>query len=62
MPQGGAKLYVVNEGGNPTVPYTDPNFSANWTCETITHTTEQCDIKSDGGDPCRMIGGTRSKY
>ena len=62
VPQGGTKLCVVNEGGNPSVPYTDPNFSANWTCETITYTTEQCDIKTDGGDPCRMIGGTCIKY
>lgn len=62
VPQGGTKLCVVNEGGNPNVPYTDPSFSANWTCETITYATDQCDIKTDGGDPCRMIGGTCIKY
>ena len=62
VPQGGTKLCVVNEGGNPNVPYTDPSFSANWTCETITYATDQCDIKTDGGDPCRYIGGTCIKY
>ncbi|MGE0861225.1 MAG: hypothetical protein AB7I01_10170 [Gammaproteobacteria bacterium] len=59
---GGTKLCVVNPGGDPKVPYTSPDFAANWTCETITYTTEQCDIRTDGGDPCRMIGGTCIKY
>ena len=62
VPQGGTKLCVINEGGDTSVPYTSPSFAANWTCETITYTTEQCDIKTDGGDPCRMIGGTCIKY
>ncbi len=62
VPQGGTKLCVVNEGGDSHVPYTSPSFAANWTCETITYATEQCDIKTDGGDPCRMIGGVCIKY
>jgi len=62
VPQGGTKLCVVNEGGDSSVPYTAANFAANWTCETITYATDQCDIKTDGGDPCRMIGGTCIKY
>ncbi len=62
VPQGGTKLCVVNPGGDESVPYTSPSFSANWTCETITYATDQCDIKTDGGDPCRMIGGTCIKY
>lgn len=62
VPKGGTKLCVVNPGGDESVPYTSPDFSANWTCETITYATEQCDIRADGGDPCRMIGGTCIKY
>ncbi|MBX9609956.1 MAG: hypothetical protein K2Y51_27385 [Gammaproteobacteria bacterium] len=62
VPPGGTKLCVLNVGGDKTVPYTSPAFAANWTCETITYATEQCDIKTDGGDPCRMIGGTCVKY
>ena len=62
VPQGGTKLCVINPGGDESVPYTSPNFAANWTCETITYASDQCDIKTDGGDPCRMIGGTCIKY
>jgi hypothetical protein len=62
VPQGGTKLCVINEGGDPSVPYTSSSFAANWTCETITYATDQCDIKTDGGDPCRMIGGVCIKY
>ena len=62
VPQGGTKLCVVNVGGDSSVPYTSASFAANWTCETITYATDQCDIKTDGGDPCRMIGGTCIKY
>ena len=61
-PQGGTKLCVINPGGDESVPYTSPSFAANWTCETITYASDQCDIKTDGGDPCRMIGGTCIKY
>lgn len=62
VPQGGTKLCVVNEGGDASVPYTSSSFAANWTCETITYATDQCDIKTDGGDPCRYIGGVCIKY
>ena len=62
IPPGGTKLCTVNVNGDPKVPYTAANFSANWTCETVTFATDQCDIKTDGGDPCRMIGGTCIKY
>lgn len=62
VPVGGTKLCIVNPEGDQTVPYTDPAFPSNWTCETITFATEQCDIKTDGGDPCRFIGGTCIKY
>ncbi|MBK6657314.1 MAG: hypothetical protein IPG43_03770 [Proteobacteria bacterium] len=62
VPQGGTKLCVVNEGGDQSVPYTSPSFASNWTCEAITYATEQCDIKTDGGDPCRYIGGVCIKY
>ena len=62
VPEGGTKLCIVNENGDKNIPYTNPDFSSNWVCETITYATEQCDIKTDGGDPCRMIGGTCIKY
>lgn len=58
VPQGSTKLCIVKPGGNPAVPYTSPDFKLNWDCETITFATEQCDIKTSGSDPCRMIGGT----
>ncbi len=62
IPLGGTKLCTLNVGGDASVPYTASNFAANWTCETVTYATEQCDIKTAGGDPCRMIGGTCIKY
>jgi hypothetical protein len=62
VPISGTKLCIVKEGGDRSVPYTDPNFSANWDCETITYATEQCDIKTSGSDPCRFIGGNCIKY
>ena len=62
IPPGGTKLCTLNVGGDASVPYTAANFAANWTCETVTFATDQCDIKTDGGDPCRMIGGTCIKY
>jgi hypothetical protein len=62
VPLSGTKLCIVNPGGDPSVPYTSPAFSTNWTCETITYATEQCDIKTQGTDPCRFIGGTCIKY
>ncbi len=58
----GTKLCIVNPGGNKNVPYTDPTFKNNWTCETITYATEQCDIKTSGSDPCRFIGGYCIQY
>ena len=62
VPQGGTKLCTLNVGGDASVAYTSSSFAANWTCETVTFATDQCDIKTDGGDPCRMIGGTCIKY
>lgn len=62
VPLSGTKLCIVNPGGDPMVRYTDPAFPSNWTCETITFATEQCDIKTTNSDPCRMIGGTCIKY
>lgn len=62
VPLSGTKLCIVNPGGDPTVPYTSPAFPSNWTCETITFATEQCDIKTTNSDPCRFIGGTCVKY
>ena len=62
VPQSSTKLCVVKAGGNPNVPYTDPAFSANWDCGTVTYATEQCDIKTDNHDPCRYIGGTCILY
>lgn len=62
VPLSGTKLCIVNSNGDPTVPYTSPAFPGNWTCETITFATEQCDIKTTNSDPCRFIGGTCVKY
>lgn len=62
VPLSGTKLCVVKPTGNPAVSYTDAAFSANWDCETIIYATEQCDIKTDGNDPCRFVGGTCIKY
>jgi hypothetical protein len=62
VPLSGTKLCIVKPGGDPTVPYTSSLFASNWTCETITFATEQCDIKTAGTDPCRFIGGTCISY
>lgn len=62
VPLSGTKLCIVNPNGDPTVPFTSPAFPSNWTCETITFATEQCDIKTTNSDPCRFIGGTCVKY
>jgi hypothetical protein len=62
VPLSGTKLCVVKPNGDPTVPYTSAAFSSNWDCETIIYATDQCDIKTDGNDPCRFIGGTCIKY
>ena len=61
IPAGGTKLCTVNVGGNPNLRYDSPDFASNWTCETVTFASDQCDIKT-GADPCRMIGGTCIKY
>ena len=62
VPLGSTKLCILNEGGDPNVPYTSGSFAANWTCETVTYATEQCDIKTSGTDPCRYIGGVCIQY
>jgi len=58
VPISNTKLCILKPGGDPTVPYTSSLFANNWTCETITFATEQCDIKTKGSDPCRFIGGS----
>jgi len=55
VPISDTKLCIFNGGSNRTFP-------ANWTCETIEFATDQCDIKTTGGDPCRFIGGTCILY
>ena len=62
VPISGTKLCIVKPGGDPAVGYRDPLFADNWTCETITYATEQCDIKTSGTDPCRWIGGYCIQY
>ena len=54
VPINNTKLCILNTGG----PVTFSNAQGNWTCETITFATEQCDIKTAGTDPCRFIGGS----
>jgi len=57
VPLSDTKLCVVNA---------DPNVGGNligldgrhYTCETVTFATEQCDIKTSGGDPLRYSGGS----
>ena len=58
VPINHTKLCVLNVGGDPAVPYTSPAFASNWTCETVTFATEQCDIKTAGHDPLRYSGGS----
>ena len=62
VPISGTKLCIVKPTGNPAVPYTDITFKDNWTCETITFATEQCDIKTTNADPCRFVGGSCISY
>lgn len=62
IPISNTKLCVLKPGGDPTVPYTSIAFPANWTCETISFVTDQCDVKTTGGDPCRFIGGSCILY
>lgn len=56
VPLSGTKLCIVNPNADPGI------FPGNWTCETISYATDQCDIKTTGTDPCRFIGGTCIKY
>jgi len=46
------------EGQEVTFSKNDMNF----TCETISYVTEQCDVKTTGSDPCRYIGGRCIQY
>ncbi|HXG50360.1 MAG TPA: hypothetical protein VNN77_03020 [candidate division Zixibacteria bacterium] len=55
VPISDTKLCIFNGG-------LDRTFPANWTCETIAFATDQCDIKTTGGDPCRFVGGSCISY
>jgi hypothetical protein len=57
VPISGTKLCVVK----PSAP-SSPVFPNDYTCETISFATDQCDIKTTGTDPCRFIGGSALCY
>jgi len=58
VPINQTKLCILNTGG----PVTFTNAQGNWTCETISFVSDQCDVKTTGSDPCRYIGGFCLKY
>ena len=64
IPDGGFKICTVNPTGNAAIALiSNPaGFAANWTCETVTFVSDQCDIKTKGADPCRSIGGKMLCY
>jgi hypothetical protein len=63
VPVTNTKLCILKVGGTPVSLTSNPvAFANNWTCETITFATEQCDIKTAGSDPCRFIGGSCVVY
>lgn len=64
LPTGGLKICTVNANppNDPNVPFTSADFKNNWSCETVTFVTDQCDIKTKGSDPCRSIGGSMICY
>ena len=57
VPISRTKLCVVK----PSAP-SSPVFPNDYTCETISFATDQCDIKTTGTDPCRFIGGSALCY